>query len=308
VISRTHYVLVGLFVLVLGTAFVAGILWISAGGSVRAWDTYLVYMEESVAGLNRDSAVKYHGVDVGRVVELGLDPKQPQRVRLVLQLDKGTPVREDTVAILEAQGLTGLAYINLTGGGRDSPPLGKTPGEPWPVIPSRPSVWGRLDRSVAQLIENLAETSQRLQAVLDDDNRRHLAATLASLDTLSTTLAGHAGDLSTALADLRETLRNSRKASAGLPRLVKRFEATADALQGMADELSVTSEDVRHTVVAGGREVRAFTTEALPEATATLRELRRAATNLRRFSDRLRRNPGILLQETPVPPPGPGEE
>ena len=306
-ISKTNYILVGLFVLVLGTAFIAGILWISAGGSMQAWDTYVVYMEESVAGLNRDSAVKYHGVNVGRVVELGLDPEQPQRVRLVLQLDKGTPVREDTVATLEAQGLTGLAYINLTGGSKDSPPLGKAPGEPWPVIESRPSVWGRLDRSVAQLVENLADTSQRLQAILDDDNRQHLAATLAGLDTLSTTLAGRADALSAALDDLRETLRNSREASARLPRLVARFEHTADSLQRMAQELSAASESVRHTVESGGHDIGAFTAETLPEAAATIGELRRAATNLRRFSEELRRNPGILLQETPVPPPGPGE-
>ena len=121
--GKTNYVLVGLFVLVLTLTLIAGVLWLGSGGPGRVYDEYLVYMQESVSGLNRDNVVKYHGVNVGRVRAISLDPERAEEVRLLLEIDRGTPIREDTVATLETQGLTGLAFINLTGGSADSPPL-----------------------------------------------------------------------------------------------------------------------------------------------------------------------------------------
>ena len=127
--GKTNYVLVGLFVLALTLTLIAGVLWLGSGGPGRVYDEYLLYMQESVSGLSRDNAVKYHGVDVGRVREIALDPRRAEEVRLLLEIDRGTPIREDTVATLETQGLTGLAYINLTGGAAAWPkPTPRWPG------------------------------------------------------------------------------------------------------------------------------------------------------------------------------------
>ena len=127
---RVNYFLAGIFVLVLGAAMVAGLLWLSVGTSTRDYDKYYVYMTESVAGLNTDAPVKFQGVDVGRVIDIRLDPKNPERVRLVLAIEKGTPIKEDTIAVLGFQGLTGIAHLNLTGHiSGESPPLKANPGE-----------------------------------------------------------------------------------------------------------------------------------------------------------------------------------
>ena len=82
--GKTNYVLIGLFVLLLTLTFIGGILWLSAGGTGRVYKEYLVYMKESVSGLSRDNVVKYHGVDVGRVREIGLDPSG---VEIIGELD-----------------------------------------------------------------------------------------------------------------------------------------------------------------------------------------------------------------------------
>jgi phospholipid/cholesterol/gamma-HCH transport system substrate-binding protein len=305
--GKTNYVLVGLFVLALTLTLIAGVLWLGSGGPGRVYDQYLVYMQESVSGLSRDNAVKYHGVDVGRVREIALDPRRAEEVRLLLEIDRGTPIREDTVATLETQGLTGLAYINLTGGAAASPALKARPGEQYPVIQSRPSTWGRLDRAVEELASNLIGVSKRFELLLSDENQRHISRSLAHLDDLSSALAERSGDMASALDDLTTTLRHTRDASTGLSDLVTTLQSAASALERMADEIRDTSASVRRVVRARDRDLQRFTGEALPEAAVMINEARRAAQNLRRFSEQLERDPAVLLRGGPPRAPGPGE-
>ena len=117
--TKVNLTVVGLFVLVLGAAGIAAVLWLGSGRlSQKQYGTYLAYFTESVSGLNLHAPVRSRGVAVGSVREISLDPANPERVRLVLEVEQGTPVKEDSVAILGVQGLTGLAYVELSGGTR----------------------------------------------------------------------------------------------------------------------------------------------------------------------------------------------
>lgn len=305
--GKTNYVLVGLFVLVLTLTLIAGVLWLGSGGAGRTYDEYLVYMQESVSGLSRDNAVKYHGVVVGRVHSISLDPERAEEVRLLLQIDAGTPIRQDTVATLEAQGLTGLAYVNLTGGSAGSPALQKRPGEQLPIIASRPSTWGRLDHAVEELATRMISVSERFELLLSDENLTHIASSFAQLDELSSALAARSSDVTGVVDDLSTTLHNVRDSSAELSGLISQLRNTADALERMADEIRNTSVTVRQVVKARNRDLQRFTGDALPEAAAMINEARRAAQNLRRFSEQLERDPGVILRGRPARVPGPGE-
>ena len=117
--TKVSYAQVGGFVVILGTLLVAVILWLASGGAFqKAYDLYLAISEESVAGLNLNAPVKYNGVDVGRVRQIRLDPANPEQVNLLFAIERGTPIRQDTVAVLKTQGLTGIAYVELSGRGR----------------------------------------------------------------------------------------------------------------------------------------------------------------------------------------------
>ena len=119
-----NYAVVGAFVLVLGSALIAGVLWLASGGAFQTkYDLYLAIMEESVSGLNLNAPVKYNGVEVGKVRAIQLDPANADHVWLTFAIERGTPIRQDTVAVLKTQGLTGIAYVELSGGTRESPPL-----------------------------------------------------------------------------------------------------------------------------------------------------------------------------------------
>ena len=305
--EKTQYALVGVFVVALAFAFVAIVLWLGGGKPGREYDEYLVYMQESVAGLSRDNVVKYVGVDVGRVHEIGLAPGGAGPVRLVLQIERGTPVREDTYATLETQGLTGLAYINLKGGSPDSPLLEARPGQPYPEIESRPSTWGRLDVAVEQLLSNLTDLTARVDVLLSEDNQQHLGRTLAQLDRLTAALADRAQNIDQPLDDLAATLEKTREAADALPALVVQLGQAASALERMAERLGESGATIERVVEARDRDISRFTGEALPEAAVMIGEMRRAATSLRRFGEQLERDPGILLRGAPPRPPGPGE-
>jgi len=305
--GKTNYVLIGLFVLGLTLALIGGVLWLGSGGVGRAYDEYLVYMRESVSGLSRDSAVKYQGVVVGRVHEIGLDPERAGEVRLVLAIETGTPIRVDTVATLETQGLTGLAFVNLTGGAADAPPLEARGQAHRPEIESRPSTWGRLDRAVEALATKLIGVSGQFEALLNDENLRHISRSLARFDELSAALADRTDAMGTALDDLTTTLRHVRESSTELGGLIAQLRGAASALERMADELRDTGVAVRQVVRARDRDLQRFTGEALPEAAVMINEARRAAQNLRRFSEQLERDPGVLLRGKAPRAPGPGE-
>lgn len=309
-----RYTLIGAFILVLGGAFVWGILWISAGGTPQRFDYYLVYMTESVSGLNVDSALKYRGVDVGKVERIGIDPENPQRIRILLQVHEDTPITEDTVAELEYQGLTGLANINLSGGTANSKPLRAEAGEDYPVIRTRPSLFARLDATTSDLLANLMQTSSSINALLDEDNRVNFARSLENVADLTTNLAGQSGDLSALIARLNDTLDSVNAASDDLPAMVRQFTASAESLARMADELRRAGAGVGDataglgdTVDQAAGDLSRFSSATLPALAATVEELRLASENIRRLSEALARDPSILIYGNDAQAPGPGE-
>lgn len=310
-----RYTLIGAFILVLGGIFIWGILWISAGGTPQRVDNYLVYMTESVSGLNVDSALKYRGVDVGKVERIGIDPDNPQRIRILLQVREDTPITQDTVATLEYQGLTGLANINLSGGTADSAPLRAQADEEYPVIPTRPSLFARLDATTSDLLANLIQTSSNLNLLLDEDNRANFARSLDNVAELTGNLAGQSAELSSVLARLDETLDNASAASGDLPAMVRQFTDSAESLARMADEVRRAGAGVNDataglgdTVEQAAGDLTRFSSAALPALAAAVEELRLTSENLRRLSEALARDPSILIYGNRPQDAGPGED
>jgi len=303
--SKVNFAVVGAFVLILGALLIGGVLWLSSGKSYsKAYDTYLIYMSESVSGLSLDAPVRYRGVQIGSVRRIALAPGNAKLVQLTLDIERGTPVKQDTVAVLQVQGLTGIAHVDLSGGSSDSPPLKAGSGEKYPVISTGPSLMLRLDTGVTALLGNLNRSSESVNALLDEENRAVLRRTLANLERLSGTLAAHTGEIDAGLSRASRTMKNTERltalANAELPQLLQRIQRSADAFDRMANETARASSSAASTV-------ESVRTEALPEARQAITELHELTASLRRFSEALERNPGMLLQGRPAVPPGPGE-
>jgi phospholipid/cholesterol/gamma-HCH transport system substrate-binding protein len=306
--AKVNFVVVGVFVLVLTTAMMAGLLWLSSGKYYRkAYDVYATYMSESVSGLNVNAPVRYRGVDVGRVRKITLAPDNVEQVQLLLDIERGTPVKADTVALLQTQGLTGIAFVDLTSGHRGSPPLRAREGEAYPVIPSGPSLMNRLEASLPALLTGLNRASDNLNDVMDEDNRRALKKTLADLELLSRTLAARSATIDASLADAARAMHNTARLTAQLPQLVQRVERSADAFDRMTGAVAGAGTNASGTLEDTRADLRRFTGETLPEVRELVAELRELTASLQRVADKVERNPNVLLFGRPLPKPGPGE-
>jgi phospholipid/cholesterol/gamma-HCH transport system substrate-binding protein len=306
--SKFNYAVVGAFVVVLGAALIGAVLWLtSAKRQGQANITYLSYMTESVAGLNVNAPVKYHGVDVGFVRGIEIDRTNLERVQLTLAIAHDTPVTQDTLAVVESQGLTGISYVDLTGGRHDSPPLRAGPGEDYPVIRSAPSLLGRLDTAVSRLVASTTRTSESLNALLDEDNRRAVGRTLADLQVVTRTLAARSSTIDAALVNATRTLANTAQFTADLPRLAARIERSAEGFDRMSEALARAAGSGATTFDSTRGDLQQFTSEGLPEIRQLVAELREMTGTLRRLGTELERDPTTLVWGKPAPKRGPGE-
>ena len=80
---------------------------------------YIAYKDVSVGGLDIGSAVKYHGISIGRVEELKIDPEDITSIIVKISIIKGTPIKSDVEAVIAAVGITGLKMVELVGGTQD---------------------------------------------------------------------------------------------------------------------------------------------------------------------------------------------
>jgi phospholipid/cholesterol/gamma-HCH transport system substrate-binding protein len=306
--TKVNFVFVGLFALLLSVAMIAGVLWLSTGGQYNVvYDSYIAYMQESVSGLNLNAPVKYRGVTVGQVRQISLDKSNPEQVRLEFAIERGTPIKQDTIAILKSQGLTGIAYIELSGGSSASPLLLPQKSEPYPVIKTAPSLLGRLDAALTGLLTNLNKTTENLNELLDADNRSTLKSTFANVSTLTGTLAAHKAELDRAVANTALTMENAAKISSQMPALIERIARSTEAVEKMAKETTRASISARKTIDGVGADAMRFSSEALPEVERAISAMREMMATLQRVTDQLEQDPSILLKGKEAQPRGPGE-
>lgn len=302
--TKVNFAVVGAFVLVLGAVLVAGVLWLASGGAFqKKYDLYQAVENESVSGLNLNAPVKYNGVDVGKVQEIHLDPGNPERVNLLFAIERGTPIKVDTVAILKTQGLTGITYVELSGGAKGSPPLRASPGAKYPEIRTQPSLGARLENVLTTVLAKLDSTSNNINAILSDENQASFKSALADIAAVARTIAARKATLDAGMADAGRTLKNTSRASAQLDPVLARIERSAAAVEKMGNEVAGAGK----TVNSIGADVKRFSAETMPELERLLGELSVLSTALRRLTEQTERNPSSLLFGRRPVPEGPGE-
>ena len=210
--------------------------------------------------------------------------------------------------MLRTQGLTGIAYVELSGGGVDTPLLEATAEGKLPTIRSKPSLSARIENVITTVLADLDRTSTSLNAVLDAENRAEFKKMLADTAELTHMLAAQKQALSAGIANAARTAGNAAQASEQLAPLLARIASAADAVERMADDVSRASDRASRTVDAADRGIRQLSGESLPELERLLAELNALAGSLRRLSEQTERDPSSLLAGKRSLSPGPGEE
>lgn len=327
--SKVNYALVGLFVVALGSALLSATFWLTLGGETKTYDRYRVYFRESVAGLNPKATVRYRGVQVGQVGSIQLDRNNPDQVDVVLNIERGVPIRRDTTATLSTRGLTGVAAVELSGGSSQSLPLEKEADQELPVIQAGPSLVARLDDAFNNILGNVNNLAGRLERLLGDDNQMALTRTLQHLDTITGVvadradgirqtltnvetftgaLAGRAERLGQALDRLTVALEGADGLNEQLRATLGDIRTAARSVRKTADTFNQTSLDLGSMAKTGQRELQRLGQTTVPELNELLAQAGELVTALRQLAELLEQNPRALLLGKPGGRPGPGEK
>src|SRR3954468_7736747 len=190
--TRASYLLVGGFTLVLMACLFAFIVWLAKSSFEEADSSrYQIYFTGSVAGLNEGSPVRYRGISLGTVRDIRIDPRNIGRVQVIVEVAANTPIKEDSIAYLELEGITGGAYVQISGGTQESPLLKAENGD-LPIIQSRPSSLATLFETTPQLFTNLIALSGQLSGFLTPQNQDEIARILVNVRVATDRLASAA--------------------------------------------------------------------------------------------------------------------
>ncbi|MBO0366654.1 MCE family protein [Pseudomonas putida] len=300
--TRAHHVLIGLVtVLVVAGALLFG-LWLTKSSVDSTFKDYQVVFNEAVSGLSRGSPVQYNGIKVGDVTTLRLDPQDPRRVLARIRLSADTPVKQDTQAKLTLAGVTGNAFIQLSGGTPQSPELKGKDGQ-LPVIVASPSPISRLLNDSSDVVGNINLLLHNANQLLSDDNVSRLSNTLANLEQTTGAFASQKGGISDAIAQLAavgkqanatlaETQALMRNANGLLSTQGKQAFGSAEQAMNALAESTATINDL----LKNNREAIDDGAQGLNQLTPAIRELRETLNALKGISRRLEADPsGYLL-------------
>lgn len=205
--TRAPYALIGFFVLAVIGAVFGFVYWLHNTGGLGERAVYRVRFENNVSGLLTGAAVLFNGIRVGEVTSLGLNPDDPREVMATIAVVAATPVRSDTEAGLEFQGLTGVPVIALKGGASGAAPLASASGAPPLLI---------ADASAGQSMTEAARQALRRLDALLADNAGDLKSAISNLNTFAGALARNSDRVDGILAGL-ERMTGSGAGKATIP-------------------------------------------------------------------------------------------
>ena len=267
--TRANYALIGLFTLAVIAAAFGFVYWFSGGERGQARQSLRIVFSGSVSGLSQGSSVSFNGLRVGDVSDISLLPEDPRRVVAIVQVDSRTPIRADTRARLEYQGLTGVANIGLSGGEPSAPPLVAGPGQPMPTIFA--------DRSDFQdLIETARNIARRADDVLErvgrvvTDNEGAVSRTIQNVERFSQALGENAE---------------------GIDRFLAQVGQAAEKVGPLAEKLETLATNVDEVVRAVDPQRVTRIVENVEGFTQSLEQNRQAIANTLRNADSSRGQP-----------------
>jgi phospholipid/cholesterol/gamma-HCH transport system substrate-binding protein len=306
--NRAHALAAGIFVALL-TVLVLGLAsWLTRDTGVR--DTYEISTKETVTGLQAQAPVRFRGVDVGKVSQVGFDPKVQGNVLLQLQIARDAPLTTDTYATLSYQGVTGLAFIQLADDGKPAPRLKPDDANP-PRIPLRPGLLAKLEDKGVVILDRVGEVADRVNALLGDANQKRIATALESISTTAATtnqLVQHLDRTVTqrvdpAMAQATVTLRSVQQTAADVGKTVDDFGAVARRINSPDGPMDRLAEGVDSLSAAADQ----FGRSTLPRINRATEEATRTVKTLNRAINELTENPQALVYGEGKPRPGPGE-
>lgn len=268
---------------------------------------YIAYKDVSVSGLDIGSAVKYHGIRVGRIEELKVDTEDITRVIVKISVKEKTPIKSDVKAVISAVGITGLKLIELVGGTTEAETL-----KPNSFIESGPSVFEEItgkaeiiSEKLEIVLNNLAEITKEANQrkvekiltninILLSENREPITNTLSNLDSISFYAIQFTKSASEAVEKLNTILHSEE-----LQNLLANSEEFSSKLAKV--DISTTIEELNDAIKQANDaflHIDRTVLKSRSDILETLEILKETVDYLNEFSRDISEDPSILLRPT----------
>jgi phospholipid/cholesterol/gamma-HCH transport system substrate-binding protein len=309
--NKSHALAAGTFVLVVLALLVTLAVWLTRETGMQR--VYEILSAEAVTGLQPQASVRFKGVNVGKVTNIGFDAAAIGQVLIRIAIDEQAPITASTFATLGFQGVTGLAFVQLDDNGAAKVALPYSE-EPPTRIPMRPGLITRLSSQGERILSQVEETSHRVNLLLAPENQKSLVRAIDGIGQVAVNLnqfSTQAGKVLPQLAqDTTATLKTMQATSDRVGDSADEARASARAFRVVTERMSApggTLDQLAQGVDAlttSGNKLNAAT---LPRLDHAVDDTARAARNISRVVNGVNDNPqSLLLGNTPVPP-GPGE-
>jgi phospholipid/cholesterol/gamma-HCH transport system substrate-binding protein len=268
--TKANYIMTGVFTLAVIVGAFGFIFWFQNSSRGGEHATYRIVFNGSVSGLRTGAPVLFNGIRVGEVADLALDAHDPHKVVAVIAVDRTVPVRDDTTAGMDFQGLTGLAEVSLTGGSADAAPLVAQGNEPPTILASA--------NATADVTQQARDVLSRIDGLVAT-NELALRSSLRNIETVTATLA----DNSQRLDKVMEGLQNLTGGTNGNGQIGQ----AADSIRRLADDLDKNTNEISTGLAqfstSGLKQFEAFAVDGR----RTLGELNKAIKNIDQHPTRL---------------------
>jgi phospholipid/cholesterol/gamma-HCH transport system substrate-binding protein len=298
--NRSHALIAGLFVLLLGFAAVASVWWF--GGKREASKEFIVVTKQNVTGLSPQAQVRYRGISVGKVQEIRLDQTDVRHILIRISVNEAVPVTRGTTAKLGFQGITGIAHVLLEETGRDVTPLVGDDDDNLPRIAMQQSLIEELSEVGGDTLRNARDFLASANKVLSAENQQHIAKTLGNLETTTRNAEQVMLRLEQVLTPenirlLGSTLARTEQAVGQVGPFFTEARSLIVGLQGISTKI----DGVLGDPATGGAGA------LVPRLTELSSDLSANSRQLNRVLHLLEESPQSLIFGSPLLPPGPGE-
>jgi len=293
--SDKNYVAVGGFVLLVTVALIGFAVWLAGSHDKSKYTLYRIRFAESVNGLDIGSAVKFRGVGVGKVDAIAIDQADTRLIRVDVSVLKTTPIKTDTVASLKLQGITGVVYVELSGGSPQAPRLMSkrdSDRETIPEIAAQASSIDTIVNLMPEILQKVSNVADQVGKLFSDENVTAFHDTVADWRKISQSLAAQTGQLA-------QLLQNSNAVATDVHGMI---ENSKGDIKELVVNLTHTSQQlndlIAHTNDAAGGQY-----QQLYQLLGELKNTSRTVSDLARS---LQENPSRLIapsQEKGIPAP-----
>ncbi|MGE0232768.1 MAG: MlaD family protein [Flavobacteriaceae bacterium] len=304
--TRASPIIVGLFTIVAIVAAFAFIYWLGRYGEQGAQTDYRVVFVDDVSGLNTGSPVLFNGIKVGQVSSMTLAPYDPTQIIVRISVANDTPVKVDTKALLQTQGITGGAVLMLKPGKATSTPLTEAWGDPdtAPLIFAERSGLQNLLDAAQQLVARVDGVVVRLDSIIAT-NETAVTRIVDNVETLTGSLAGKSDKIGQFIDDAAAVAHDLRSASERIDSLVARIDGmigtTDDGfianLNETAKSFREMSDNLNRKIESIGADVQRFSGSGLRDIQAFVAEGQRTLRSMDRVLSEFERNPSRFLMQ-----------